>query len=165
MSSSTFKEFIEKRKAEEEGIDWESRKQDYLEKVKQLMETIRGYLDEFSDSLPLTEEKKTIYEDYLGEYDVPVLHIDLYGKRASVIPVGRNIIGTPGRVDLVSLARTVRIILADKKRKRFPERTPEELIKEPTDYVWKIVTDPPRIRFITLDKERFLDALQEVLGG
>ena len=170
MSVSSFKEFVANRKTETDevrSIDWESRKVWYLKQVEELFKKIRGYLAEFKDDIQVTEGTETISEDFIGEYEVPILKINLYGKHASVVPAGINLIGTPGRVDLVSYVERVRIILGDKNR-RSPASIYRNLTEEDhalTDYVWKIITESPRRQYVEVEKECFLEALQEVLGG
>jgi hypothetical protein len=183
MSKAAFKEFIEKGIEEythKKEIDWVGRKDKYLDKVKQLYEQVRSYLKEFSDVVQLSEEVIKVNEKYIGDYDASSLKIDVLGKQALLLPVGTNIVGTPGRVDLKSYWGTKRIILADQKAKE-PEifcavafneddkkgikKHAEKLATRSRKYVWKIITDPPNIRYIELDEEHFLDVLQEVLGG
>jgi CRISPR/Cas system-associated protein Cas5 (RAMP superfamily) len=183
MSKTAFKEFIEKGIEEythKKEIDWVGRKDKYLNKVKQLYGQVRSYLKEFSDTVQLSDEVVKVNEKYIGDYDAPGLKIDVLGKQASLIPVGTNIVGTPGRVDLKSYWGTKRIILADQKtqkpniyfttafnaedKKRIEKQT-EERATRSRKYIWKIITDPPNIRYIELDEEHFLGALQEVLGG
>jgi hypothetical protein len=184
MSKAAFKEFIEKGIEEyshkKEEIDWVGRKDKYLDQVKQLYEQVRFYLKEFSDAVQLSEEFIKVNEKYIGDYDATMLKIDVLGKQALLVPVGTNIVGTPGRVDLKSYLGKKRIILADQKIKKpniffataFNEEDKKRIEKQAEEwatrsrkYVWKIITDPPDIRYIDLDEEHFLGALQEVLGG
>lgn len=179
MSKTAFKEFIKKGIEEhthQKEFDWVGRKNKYLDRVKQLYEQIRSYLKEFSDTVQLSEEIVIVNEKYVGNYEAPLLKIDILGKQASLVPIGTNIIGTPGRVDLKSYLETKRIILVDQTAKEpkifaaitFNKEDKKRIgkrITRPRNYVWKIITDPPNIRYIELDEEHFLGALQEVLGG
>ncbi|MDR3197933.1 MAG: hypothetical protein LBU34_08715 [Planctomycetaceae bacterium] len=183
MSKAAFKEFIKKGIEEythQKKFDWVGRKNKYLDKVKRLYEQVRSYLQEFSDTVQLSEETITVNEKYIGDYEATILKIEILGKQASLVPVGTNIVGTPGRVDLKSYLETKRIILVDqnakepqifatidlnKEDKKRIEKHTEEWATRPRKYVWKIITDPPNIRYIELDEEHFLGALQEVLGG
>ncbi|MCL2624006.1 MAG: hypothetical protein FWD31_10110, partial [Planctomycetaceae bacterium] len=120
-----------------------------------------------------------IEEEIIGEYEVPVLNIHLYDKHAALIPAGTNMIGTPGRVDLVGNFETKRMILTGMNESRpqgatafscswlDDEKLTEIKNQEPQgrEYVWKIITDPPKIRFIDLNEDNFLSSLQEILDA
>ena len=166
----------------EEVLTGEGKKRTYLKQLEKLYKYVETFLREFTESGAIRIEKKdvTIDEEYIGEYEAPGWRIYLYGKHADLLPVGANIIGTPGRVDLICNYDAIRIILADKKekrpqvfagisgmpedRKRVRERA-EEWIQQNRHYVWKFITEPPDIRYIELNEDSFLSALQEVLDG
>ncbi|MDR1963694.1 MAG: hypothetical protein LBQ50_07940 [Planctomycetaceae bacterium] len=173
MSKTAFKDFIntglkKKKKSAQ-------RKEKYLAKVDELYKQIRSYLNEFSDTVQLFEDTIKVNEEYIGEYDAPTLKIDIFGKQASLNPVGTYILGALGRVDLESDFETRRIILVDRDTKRLQilsakskkrtENATKKPVKHKRHYVWKLVTEPPDVYYIELDEENFLDALLEVLGG
>jgi len=181
MGKSSFKEFVEQKKIVAEdrkkSIDWEKRKKFYLDQVEMLYKDVEGFLSEFKE-VTLERELEEIEEDIIGKYEVPVLHIRLYDKHAALMPAGTNMIGTPGRVDLVGYFETTRIILTGKNETRpqgataascswldDDEKLEEIKNQEPQgrDYVWKIITDPPKIRFNDLNEDNFLNSLQEIL--
>jgi len=182
MSKTSFKEFVEQKKAVEDlkkSIDWDKRKKFYLRQVEILFKNVKDYLSEFKEiTFETTHEE--IEEEIIGTYEVPVLHIHLYDKHAALTPAGTNLIGTPGRVDLVGDFETKRIILTGKKEIHPQGVTAascswldeDEILEEiksqesqGRDYVWKIITDPPKIRFMNLNEDNFLSLLQEVLDA
>ena len=185
MSKTAFKEFIEKEKAidaENRSFDWEGKKQAYLRYLDKFFADVEKYLHEYITSKTLRIEKNvtTIEEEYIDKYEVPTWRIYLYSKHVDLVPVGTNIVGSPGRVDLRGVIKSVRFILADKKEKspqsfagiswapmdkeRVREKA-EEWMQRKRHYVWKIITDPPDIEYIELDEDNFLSALQEVIDG
>jgi hypothetical protein len=184
MTKTAFKEFVKKEKAvdsQQRSIDWEGKKLAYLKQVDTLFDEVRTYLHEFTKSKEIHIEKRTttIEEEYIGKYEAPVLHIRLYGRHADLVPVGTNIIGTPGRVDLRGNVESIRFILADKKEKcpqvfagiswspidrERVKKKADEWSQRKRDYVWKMITDPPDIRYVELDEDNFLSLLQEVLN-
>ena len=185
MSKTAFKEFIEKEKAidaENRSFDWEGKKQAYLRYLDKFFADVEKYLHEYITSKTLRIEKNvtTIEEEYIDKYEVPTWRIYLYSKHVDLVPVGTNIVGSPGRVDLRGVIKSVRFILADKKEKspqvfvgiswapidkKQMQKNGEEWIRRKRDYVWKIITDPPDIRFLDFNEDRFLSLLQEVLDG
>ena len=185
MGKSSFREFVEREKKidlQVKEVNWEEKKQLYLSRVDDLYKNIEAFLREFIESKAVRIERNAVNidEEYIGEYDVPVLDIYLYNKHAALIPAGTNMIGSPGRVDLVCDYDVRRIILADKnedkpqifraishteEEKEQAKKRGEEWIRRKRDYVWKFITDPPEIRYIDLTEDSFFNSLQEVLGG
>jgi hypothetical protein len=186
MGKSSFKSFIEQKKAPgslNRSVDWEGRKNFYLIQLEALFKTIGNYLRDFIESKDVILETtfEEIEEENVGKYEIPVLHIRLCGMHAALVPAGTNMIGTPGRVDLVGNLESKRIILADKDESH-PQATTafsfswlnednkkEELrtqeMHSDRQYVWKIITDPPKIRYIDLNEDNFLSTLQEILDA
>jgi len=185
MSKSSFKDFVEKEKSVDsriKSIDWEERKNLYLDRLMTLFRDVKIFLRQFtkSNDIQIKKGKIRIKEDYIGEYEVPVLRIQLYEKHATLVPVGTLMIGTPGCVDLVGEIETIRFALADKDEDHPQSRTAFSLIWLEEDdkneeirtqecrkceYVWKIMTDPPYIRYLELNEDSFLSALQKVLDA
>jgi len=184
MSKTSFKKFVEQEKAvdsKQRNIDWEGKKRTYLQRVGALFDEIRAYLQEFveSEDLQIKESTETIDEEYIGEYEVPVLRIQLFDKHADLVPAGTRIIGSPGRVDLVGDFDKKSFILADREEDRpqifsgFSWHSNGKRVKKKADketrrkrhYVWKLLTDPPKMRYVELDEDIFLSSLQEVLDG
>jgi len=185
MSKTSFKEFVEQEKAAEDrknSIDWEEQRKLYLKRLETLFDDVKKFLREFTESgsVQIKKKKVKIEEECIGEYEVPVLRIQIYGKYADLLPAGTNMLGTPGRVDVIGDIATIRLILADKNEdrpqifasfswakknsKRNQEKVEDGIMRK-RDYVWKIITDPPDIRYIDLNEDSFLSALQEVLDG
>ena len=185
MSKTSFKEFIEQEKAAEfrkNSIDWDEQKKLYLKRVEMLFDQVKKYLHEFTETgaIQIKKMNETIEEECIGKYEVPILRIQIYGKSADLVPAGTNMIGTPGRVDLIGDIATIRLILADKDeagpqifaafswsredKKRVEEKAENWLLRK-RDYVWKMITDPPDIRYVELNEDSFFEALQEVLDG
>jgi len=185
MSLTAFRDFVEQEKTvaiRKKSIDWEQKKRTYLEQLEKLYKSVEKFLHEFieSESVQIEKDVVTIDEEYIGKYEAPCLLIHIYGRHANLMPVGANIIGTPGRVDLKGIMGTVRIILADKKAKipeafasiawlpedkKRAQEDAEEWMTRKRNYVWKIITEPPNIRFVELDQDSFFSSLMEVLNG
>jgi len=180
MGKLSFKEFVEQEKevdARKKSINWKERKKLYIERLNTLFQDVKKFLCEFEEVV-VEDGSIIIEEESIGKYKVPSLSIRLFDKHAQLIPVGTNILGTPGRVDLVGDIDAKRIILADtnetspqlfasiswsdEARKQADKKAQEWLNRE-RDYVWKFLTNPPILRYIEFDKESFLSSLQEVL--
>ncbi|MBM4029537.1 MAG: hypothetical protein FJ280_29685 [Planctomycetes bacterium] len=90
-------------------IDWERRRDDWLVKLRELMDSIKTWAERrrwFVD-----EHEKTIEEDDVGKYTVPTLFIQAPSGKIVVEPIGCNIIGAQGRVDIESFPSLNRLLL------------------------------------------------------
>jgi len=120
MSKTAFKAFVEQEKEAEirkNSIDWDKQKKLYLKRLEMLFDQVKQFLHEFTETgaIRIKTKNVTIEEECIGKYEVPVLRIHIYGKHADLVPAGTNMIGTPGRVDLIGDIATIRLILADKE--------------------------------------------------
>jgi hypothetical protein len=185
MSKLSFKEFVEQEREVEtrkRSIDWEERKKFFLGRLEVLFQDVERFLHDFieSNDVQIIRKNKGIKEEYIGKYEVPVMRIKLYGKHATLIPVGTLMIGTPGRVDLVGTLESKRIILTgkDEYRPQPPVAFSCSWLDEDNkldeigtidsrgpELVWKFITEPTKNRYIDLDKDSFLSLLQEVLDA
>ncbi|WP_044749401.1 hypothetical protein [Bacillus alveayuensis] len=123
-------------------------------------------------SLDWEEVKK--YEEYLGEYATNKLYINFPNQKVVIEPIGKNIIGAMGRIDMIGKNGNIKFLLVDKEAES-PKVTVHfndglskglEKIRETKnpEYVWKIATPPPNIKFIDLNEDSFSDALLEVIA-
>jgi len=89
--------------------DWEHRRDDWLAKLRDLIDSIKSWAEQrrwFVD-----EQEKTIEEDHIGRYTVPTLFIQAPGGKIHVEPIGCDIIGAQGRVDIESFPALNRLLL------------------------------------------------------
>ncbi len=185
MSNKEFEAFL--KKEEEKGkketpIDWEGIKKKWFVHLDKLFLDIQTWLKEYVEDnrIKLGFNNIEIQEEALGKYTVKELIIVIYGKTAQLTPIGTILIGTPGRADLSGPAGTVRFILADRnatgpkiefkvftseeERKKDAENEKKKTKLE-TEWIWKITSNPPRIKYTELNKETFLQCLTEVING
>jgi len=82
---------------------------DWVSLVQDLCGTIESWARE--RKWFVHREEKTITEEHLGSYAVPVLLIQAGQGRIHVEPIGRNIIGAEGRIDISSFPSLNRMLL------------------------------------------------------
>jgi hypothetical protein len=98
--------------------------------------------------------------------------------RVVLRPIGTLLFGVRGRVDMEGPNGTVKFILTGKRSNgirisasaapasgRAAAPAPESEPDASEEWVWKIATAPPKVRFIELTSEAFFDALMEVVNG
>lgn len=90
-------------------VDWERRRDDWLARLRDLMDAIKSWAEQrrwFVD-----EQEKTIEEDRVGRYTVPTLFIQAPSGKIHVEPIGCDIVGAQGRVDIESFPTLNRLLL------------------------------------------------------
>lgn len=177
MSEDSFEKFLDdqKKKLRESGNIHE-RKEAWIDQINLLYRTIVELLSPYirSGAITTNRESISIYEDLLGNYNVPSLVIDFGPSRVHLNPIGTYLIGSPGRVDMVGLRSSVRIVLTKKDAFEPVIRittnasvnskpgSPEIGIK---DFVWKISTNPPRIKYSEITESTLKKALMDATNG
>jgi hypothetical protein len=84
-------------------VDWEKRKEDWITKTNELNSIITDWFSDYKDEglLDFKFSKKSNLEEFIGTYNVKVLHLCFAnGKEIIVEPIGTLIIGAWGRFDL-----------------------------------------------------------------
>ena len=180
MGKKEFDDFIKKQKIASESekeIDWEANKEEWLKRLDDFYLIIEEYLKEYvaEDKVKYSYSNIEITETYIGSYIAKTLNIDLGKHKVELKPIGTTLIGAKGRVDLIGANGKVKFVLVNKDlsapRIKFeiyiqgeePAKKEEE--PEILEWDWKIATPPPRISYINLEQETFLDALMEVVGA
>ncbi len=179
MSKIDFEEFLKKHenKPTDKEIDWEHKKQEWLDFIKEFYKHVESWLVPFKNNHKLTYKyKKTqITEEYIGTYDVDVMVVDFAGQKLTLEPIGTLLIGTNGRIDMEGTRGRVQFILADKdsegiKTNRLIPIDEKPVIKSNEHkkpvLTWKIVLRESRnIKFAEFTEDNFFDALMEVVNG
>jgi hypothetical protein len=182
MSKKNFDDFINQqvnKRHDEHTIDWDAKRNQWLNNIEQFYAITETFLDEYKSSGKLNYEysNKNIFEEYIGSYTVRVLDIKLGEHKVRLEPIGTNVISADGRIDLIGVNGKIKFVLVDKNysapspikvivKIEGEQKVGSQEIKKPEkiDLVWKIATPPPRIKYIDLDQEVFFDAILEVIG-
>jgi hypothetical protein len=93
---------LSKHRAEVERESWR-RAVIALKEQVQRWATSRGW--------PVTELTQTVTDDSIGTYEVPLLEIDTPKGRVVLEPIGRDILGVNGRIDLYAWPTHYRVML------------------------------------------------------
>ncbi|MFA7338426.1 MAG: hypothetical protein WC028_16690 [Candidatus Obscuribacterales bacterium] len=174
MSHKEFDKFVESQHSraitnsvgsQERLKQWSVARQSFFDRV---VKFLQSYVT--AGKIEITFSDKSIVEDLLGEYVVQVATIRVGASLIRLLPIGANIIGAKGRIDMSGPNAVVRFILV-----------PEELVAPGTEMpavragragqknrerlAWKIATSPPNVEFLPFNEETFFDALMEVADG
>lgn len=181
MGKREFDEYLKKRRADTEvvmQIDWSKKKDDWLQYLAHFYRQVEEFLREYRESgdVALNYRDKDIHEEFIGQYRATSLRIRIKDKDVVLDPVGTNLIGAKGRVDMIGDAGTVKFVLVDRRLsapsvsvaiKAHDEQreTEEEKEADGIEWAWRIATPPPRIKYIEVNAESFFDALMEVINA
>ena len=92
-----------------DDINWNNKKTEWQKSIKELVDDICLWARD--NDWIVVQHEKSITEDHLGTYQVPELNIKIPGGHLIVEPIGRNIIGAEGRVDIYAFPTLQRILL------------------------------------------------------
>ena len=125
----------------------EKKKADWLKSIESLYNQIQKYLAGAikEGSVKLTYKPKRIAEDYLGDYKVDEMLLQVGSERAVFSPKGLNVVGATGRIDLQGDLGTVTIIRQSGER-------------------WGVIeTRLPALKIVPLNEDSLLAALKSVM--
>lgn len=188
MSIQTLKDIIEKQKREEEEVKFDPQEQinEYTVLVRNLYDIALSAIAELiKDGLIKAEtEKKSIYEESLGQYEIDSLTLTINSKKIKFEPIGTMLIGSKGRVDVTGPFGKEKFILIRKGVKSpselikvnisiVGESNPEERkqnedIKKPTinDWEWKTLPSDSRwAKFEDVNADTVTDIIMRMING
>jgi hypothetical protein len=111
-----------------EGVDWDDRRNKYIDAVKALYDQIEKELAEPINQKTVTVRRrpKELTENYIGTYSVDDLILIIGDEQVRFSPRGRNIAGAAGRVDVVGERGEATLVLGlDSKWSFVQTRQPE----------------------------------------
>lgn len=137
---------------------------------------MNGFLQPYIDQgkLSLTYDDITVEEESLGRYPARRARIQIGPHTLRLEPIGTNLIAAWGRVDLIGPCGVVKFVLVDAAaagprivvslRVGDTPEPPQDARPAP-DWVWRIATEAPNIRYLPLEAESFYDAIMQVTQG
>ena len=148
MTKNKLDDFFKEKKIKTGGdIDWIKKRDEWINDVEILYGKIEKYLKNLrkDETVTLSRSFKTIFEEYIGEYEIAELALQVGDEKVVFSPKGRNIVGASGRVDLIGEMGQKTLVVQPKNR-------------------WGIVaTRTPTLKVIPLDENSLLDALKEIM--
>jgi len=160
-------------KSDKAKIDWDAEKNKWLEAVKNFYNDVESWVGELPN-LKIDYTSHAITEENIGRYEINKMTITMLNQKVTLEPIGTNLIGAYGRIDLKGKKGAVKFVLVPKKSQgpkiivtiRDGAEVPPLLPKtdeSKSELVWKIATPAPHVKFIDVDGDVFSDALMAVL--
>jgi len=182
MGKSKFEEFLQEDDSATMKIDWNEKKDFFIEKINEFYKQMDTFLKPYKDKISLKDEQYIINEDYIGSYHVNKKTLHIKNKDITFTPIGTNLIGAWGRIDMEGENGIVKFVLVpknndvpkietavlitDEDKIKWQEKQNEIAKKnKEAEKIWKIATPAPNIKYIDINEENFFDALMEVING
>ena len=182
MTKDEFRKFVEEKnesKKPAETFDWSKERDSFLSFLDALFSDVKSYLKEFikSGKIELTEQKIDLEEENIGKYSVDKIDITIGNRKVHLIPIGIQLIGCKGRVDMKGLNGLIKIVLVDSRMKSLRDHIkitthvvgepkpnePEKLESaDKIQWKWRLLTAPPTSKYLEFNEENFLEALMEL---
>jgi hypothetical protein len=181
LRNAAFDEFVKSQQEPARSkVNWAKERDEWLKRLGELNERIRGYLGEYISSGQIQIESHPIEltEENIGTYMVEQITLKIGRKLVRFQPVGTLLIGSKGRVDVIGPRGTaVPLLLVNGKATRASDmvrvyvglggKPPVVPKQEPGDikWEWKMITRPPERRFVEITQETFFQMIMEVANG
>lgn len=177
LESTLEKEVANSDFVKKELSDWH----DYLDMLYKNI--LKSWIGEYIEKglIKFKKNKKNIYEEFSGTYEVESLELNINGKFVIFEPIGTMLVGSKGRVDVVGKNGTVSLILVDKdsngpnieiklftsKKELIEDEAKEKFSpKKNIEWAWKIfLNNNNRIEYIDLNESNFLDIITGLTNG
>ena len=179
--ATSFEDFVTRQhqmaSEEERRVDWEREREEWKVHLDRFNTRVLEFLETYVEQkkVRIDRVRKCIHEQHIGKYEVEAIEVRLGNACVKLDPIGTNVIGAKGRVDMKGPNGTVRFVLvpenssAPEVRVRIRGGGADSVRDDPdhegVNWAWKISTPPPGIRYIELREEEFQTAIMEVVGG
>ncbi len=129
MGKLEFEEMLDKHNILIAKDDSEKRHQEWLKAIDQFYAMIIPWLKPFEEKGQLRYEISEVFlvEDGVGTYTVGGMQLRFGNHAVSIRPVGKDIVGAHGRIDMEAARGTVKFFLEEKD------------VFKPEELVWKIL--------------------------
>jgi hypothetical protein len=129
------------------GIDWDSRRDEYLSAVRDLYDQIEKMLVEpIGQKTVATQRRpKQLTENFIGTYSAEDLVLVIGDEHVRFSPRGRNIVGAAGRVDVLG------------------DRNEATLVFVPQSGWGFVQSRQPRLEIVPFDESTLADVLKLVM--
>jgi len=149
------------QKAKATDVAWGKRKSEWLTAVDNLYQMIEAWLKPLKDQgkVQTKHEKITLREEGIGAYEIKNMKLNFSGEIITFEPLGANILGARGRIDIKGNKKSFYILLTGKDSDG----------TSPEDYVWKLAQTPKaplgsRKTYLIFDENLFTDTIKAILS-
>jgi hypothetical protein len=149
MASAELKNFFRAKTGKPAAkINWEKKKAEWIKSIHFLYDMVtKDFLGDLlkDGSVHAAQSEIDICEEFLGQYRVPKLILQVGDERVEFLPKGRNIVGAAGRVDLIG------------------EMGQYTLVVQPKDRWGIVLSRVPTLKVSPLTEETLFEALKGIM--
>jgi len=177
-----FEDFLSQKEKEAKAtpqINWETEKREWLEYLDNLYKIFQEALKEYVSKgiVEISSDEIEITEEYIGTYKAPRMLICLAGEIIRLKPIGTNLIGAKGRVDISGPIGSATVVLVDSRMKGMRDHikvkvyasgeTPNEEQRDttPIKWEWRFVTAPPTRKYQAVNQDTIYSVIMELTNG
>ncbi len=185
FTSKSFDEFVEEQAAQAEElkayneIHWPKQHEFWLGELEKLYSKMERYLKSYihAGKIKCQRNRIKICEPNVGSYDAEELTLKIGTNKVVARPIGMQVIGAMGRVDLIGPRGVIKIALLEKGAPTWGTITPESDLSDERRHElffyestiekegWYFTSPPPHITAIEFCKDSFQDAILEIAEG
>jgi hypothetical protein len=173
MSKKDFGEFLlvkEKEQKDIPEIDWETKKNEWLLYLDDLYKLFEKSLNDYvkKGKIKIIYDEISLTEEYIGSYNAQTMVIVFAGEKITLKPVGTDLIGVKGRVDMIGKFGSVRIVLVDSRMNGIQDHVKVSIHdkkhqEETIIWEWKFVT-PARL-YLPVNEDTIYSFIMELSNG
>ena len=179
MSKKDFDEFLlvkERGQKDIPEIDWETEKNEWLSYLDDLYklfaESLKDYVEKGKIKLDC-DKTITLTEENVGTYEAKIMTIEFAGEKITLKPIGTNLIGVKGRVDMIGKFGSAKIVLVDSRMKGIRDHIVETETQkkdkkhqeETIIWEWRFVTAPPTRLYQPVNEDTIYSVIMELSNG
>jgi hypothetical protein len=152
----------EQQSTDEQKQDWDQRRQEFLTAAQGLLGNIQEWLQPLAGKglVEFAAKAAEIDEWHIGRYKAPGLLAKVGGTEVQFVPVGAEVVGALGRVDVVGPKGRIPLLL---RTVTTPAPGPSK--ETGPRLLWQVTTPPPKVRYIDLTRDTLAQAIRGVLGA
>lgn len=178
---TAFADFVRKENqvSEDNRFNADAIKERFQKDLDDLYKHVSEWLKDYTDqgTVQIDFQPFDLHESTIGSYQVRKATIHIGNKKVEMIPVGATLVGALGRVDMIGEVGSAMLLVVSKEAKRptivsrefDPKKQKPPVLKSKgiphAEWVWKVASPPPRIRFTDLSETSFLQLVMEVSNG
>ena len=171
--ATSFEDFVNRQhraaNETERSIDWARELEEWRDHLKQfnakVLEFLKAYVDQ--DKVRVEHVTKRIHEQQIGRYEVKAIEVVIGNTKVKFEPIGTNLFGAKGRIDMKGPSGTVRFVLVPENssapniRIRIQNGAADPEHDDPaystSKWAWKISTPPPNIKYVEISRRHIPD--------
>lgn len=175
-----FDDFIKSQQEEVSPENAGKQVEHFSRQIEEIYKIAREALEVYVDegSAKLTIQKRDIFEELLSGveeyyYQVDEMIIQIGRSRVTLTPIGINIIGAMGRIDMDGPLGKAVLLLTNSGGPKFKVQSPFDklpasespVVQPEEEQVWQFMIRTPKLHYVEVNVDTFKENLMKVISG